>query len=276
MDENEFALSPVGSSINDYLDAAGSIMQLTGTIYHLFDAAVADALSPQLRSTIGEKYADVVVDSAREHKEANHARLHSLVVLASWAALETLITDLCAKMLRYEPELLQTEPFKKLKLSPEIVLLDRPAQLDCIADLAFARGAAANYDGKGKFESQLSTVGLGGDVPDDLAQGMAWANAVRNVMAHNGSRVDSKFLERCPDSGYSLGDKIALRHQECAGIVLGLQTYTFIVMNRFRMKHGLRPLQCNQSPVNKFRDSFNQMYPGAITAQQLTEPPGTQ
>jgi hypothetical protein len=133
-----------------------------------------------------------------------------------------------------------------------------------------------NDDGKGKFEGQLSMVGLSGAVPEDLAKGMIWANAVRNIMAHNASRVDTSFLERCPNSGYSLGDKIKLNHGGGADILLGLQTYTFIVMNRLRMKHGLRPMQCDQSAVNRFRDSFNEMYPGAITAEQLTEPPTAQ
>lgn len=236
-------------------------------MYHVFDAAAAGALSPRLRSTIGERYAPVVVAAARHHKEANHEVLHSLVVLASWAALETLITDLCSSMLQLEPALLATKPFKKLKLPPEIVVLDRTAQVDIIAEMAFARGGLAYDDGKGKFERQLSIVGLAGDVPEDLARGMVWANAVRNIMSHNGSRVDTKFLERCPDFGHSLGDKIALDHTGCADIVPGLETYTFIVLARLRMKHGLRPLQCPQSTANKFRVSFNQMYP--------TVPPGS-
>ena len=90
---------------------------------------------------------------------AKHEVLHSLVVLASWAALESLITDLCSRMLQLEPELLATEPFKKLKLPlpPEFALLDRPAQIEFIAQMAFARGGPTYDDGKGKFERQLRT-----------------------------------------------------------------------------------------------------------------------
>jgi hypothetical protein len=218
----------------------------------------------------------MVAESARRHKAASHETLHSLVVLAAWAALETLIAELCSTMLQLEPELLRTEPFKKLKLPPDIVLLDRSAQLDFIADMAFTRGGPVSDDGKGKFEAQLSMVGLAGEVPEDLARAMVWGNAVRNIMAHNGSRVDSNFLQRCPNSGHSLGDKITLEHIGCADVILGLQTYTFIVMNRLRVRHGLRPIQCNQASANKFRASFNQMYPDAITAAQLTEPPTAQ
>ncbi len=270
MDENEFASTPVVSAINDYLESTGAILELTGTIYHVFDATVAEALSSRLQSTFGEN-AHLVFEGARRHKEAHHEVLHSLVVLASWAALETLITDVCSKMLQIEPELLETEPFKKLTLPAQMVLLDRPAQLDFIAETAFAGGITASDDGKGKFERQLRMVRLDGTVPQDLAKAMVWANAVRNIMAHNASRVDKRFLERCPDSDYSLGEKVTLDHGRCADILLGLQTYMFIVMNRLRLKYGLRPMQCDQSNANKFRGSFNEMYPGAITAEQLTE-----
>jgi hypothetical protein len=53
VDENEFASSEVVSAINDYLESAGAILELTGTIYHVFDATVAEAFSPRLRSTLG-------------------------------------------------------------------------------------------------------------------------------------------------------------------------------------------------------------------------------
>jgi hypothetical protein len=117
-------------------------------------------------------------------------------------------------------------------------------------------------------------VGLDGAVPEDLAKGLIWANAVRNIIMHNGGFVDLQFLVRCPDSGYAVGDAIKLDHGGCADIILGLQTYTSIVLNRLRMKAGLRPLQCSQSPSNKFRDSFNQMYPDAVAAEQLTDESG--
>jgi hypothetical protein len=248
---------------------SGGILELIGTIYHVFDAAVAEVLSSQLQSAIGEKYAPKVVAGARRHKEANHAVLHSLAVIASWAALEALITDLCGAMLQMEPGLVETKPFQKVTLPAHIVLLDRPAQLEYIAEIAFAGGVVEIDDGKGKFERLLRMVGLGGTVPADLAKALVWANAVRNIFVHNGSRVDKRFLERCPDSGYSLDDKVSLAHVGCADILLGLQTYMFVVMNRLRFKYGLRPMQCSQSNANKFRDSFNEMFPGAISPEQL-------
>jgi hypothetical protein len=144
------------------------------------------------------------------------------------------------------------------------------SMLEFIAEMAFGGGLAATDDGKGKFERQLRMVGLDGAVPADLAKAMVWANAVRNILVHSASRVDKRFLERCPDSGFSLGEKIALDHLDCAKIILGLQTYMYIVMNRFRQKHGLPPIQCNQATVNKFRDSFNAMFPDAISVEQLS------
>jgi hypothetical protein len=56
-----------------------------------------------------------VVAGARRHKEANHEVLHSLAVIASWAALEALITDLCRAMLQIEPGLVETQPFQKVR-----------------------------------------------------------------------------------------------------------------------------------------------------------------
>jgi hypothetical protein len=274
LDENEFASTPVIDAINRYLNSAGEIIQLTAIIYHVFDATVAEALSPRLRSTIGESQAITVVGWAREHKEAKHRTLHSLVAVGSWAALETLIADVCTETLQAEPQWLEAEAFRGLKLPPTIVLLDRHEQVNIIAEMAFSGGVAPTDDGKAKFERQLKMVGLDGAVPEDLAKGLIWANAVRNIIMHNGGFVDSKFLARCPDSGYAVGDAIKLDHGGCADIILGLQTYTSIVLNRLRMNAGLRPLQCSQSPSNKFRDSFNQMYPDAIAAEQLTDESG--
>jgi hypothetical protein len=41
-------------------------------------------------------------------------------------------------------------------------------------------------------------VGLGGELPNYLAEAMVWANAVRNIMAHNGSRVDTCPVQSKP------------------------------------------------------------------------------
>jgi len=95
-----------------------------------------------------------------------------------------------------------------------------------------------------------------------------WANAVRNIIVHNASRVDKMFLERCPDSGYSLGDKVALDHIDCAEIVWLANVYVYRD-EPLQVEVGLRPMQCSQNSVNKFRDSFNAMFPDASALNSL-------
>lgn len=65
MGENEFASSEVVSAINDYLESAGAILELTGTIYYVFDATVAEAFSPRLRSWLPPNAHGSLLDQVR-------------------------------------------------------------------------------------------------------------------------------------------------------------------------------------------------------------------
>jgi hypothetical protein len=101
MDENEFASTPVVSALNDYLESAGGVVELTGTIYHVFDAAVAKAYGgyapPSERNT------------PQWWSRASHQRSQHEVLTPSSTrvvgCVEALVTDLCGKMLQLEPEL---------------------------------------------------------------------------------------------------------------------------------------------------------------------------
>jgi hypothetical protein len=273
MDENEWAETRVISdAYNAYLDRANESLQMAGTVYHLFAAVAKQSADPTFTSKLDPRVVNFMIESAQSQVAADFEALHTMMILTGWAQVEALVVDICVAMLRTDPTLLSRPAFDKVKLPAIVVAMeDLDQRLDALIDIAFDSRYKFDSTGKGKFEKQLEMVGLHGTVPDDLEKGLVEVNAVRNVLAHNGGIVNRQFVERCPDSGYSMGDKVALGKAATAEYVIALNTYTTIVTNRFRVQNGLVPVQCNRNAANKYTASFDALYPDAIDPRTLSE-----
>jgi hypothetical protein len=180
VNNHEFAATDTSKAFDYYLETVNGVLELAGTVYILFDGAGTLAPNKPIKDAIGAG-ADMAIATAGKHSLQGHTTLHSLILLATWSAFESMVVDICVSALQAEPQLLESKPFEKAKLPARSILLDRADQIALVGDVVFHDNRQPLDDtGKGKFENQLSLVGLDGDIPDDVAKTLVVANAYRN------------------------------------------------------------------------------------------------
>jgi hypothetical protein len=53
--------------------------------------------------------------------------------------------------------------------------------------------------------------------------------------------------------------------------IVALNTYAFIMMNRFRLGNGMDAIECYQGDANKFKAGFDRLYPQTISPELLQD-----
>ncbi|MCX2931680.1 hypothetical protein ORI20_15465 [Mycobacterium sp. CVI_P3] len=94
------------------------------------------------------------------------------------------------------------------------------------------------------------------------------AQQVRNVWAHNSGQADQDLIDQAPGLQISIGETVKIDGSMIAKYILAQNTYATIVLNRFRTKHGLPPMECHQNG-NMFMASFDSLYPNAVSPYEL-------
>jgi hypothetical protein len=211
-------------------------------------------------------------DACKRSIDGNYETLYVLTLLASWGAFEAYVEDAAKAGLRIRPELLSNNAFARAKRKAEELAADESARFEFIIDRVL--GSVRNKldeNGNGKYEEQLSLAGLNGTVPADIALALMEAQQVRNVLAHNGGRADAKLLEQASALDYAIGEKVLITKLMLDRYLLALNTYTTIIVNRYRIQNGYAPLVCYGGKQNTFKASFDELFPDAILPVSLRD-----
>jgi hypothetical protein len=165
-------------------------------------------------------------------------------------------------MIRMHPELLDTDIFGSARRRAERGGVDVGDYVEFVSDRALRSvGGPTEDDDRNKYEMQLELVGLNGDVPDDLSLTIRTAHEVRNVWAHRNGKADSKLIDKCRHLAYAIGDPVPVTVEALNEYIVALNTYAFIMMNRFRLSNGMDAIECYQADANKFKAGFDRLYP---------------
>ena len=62
--------------------------------------------------------------------------------------------------------------------------------------------------GVNRFEAMLEPFGLSGELPESIGRDMYEFGQVRNLIAHNASKVDRQFSDACPWLKVKIGDEL--------------------------------------------------------------------
>lgn len=117
--------------------------------------------------------------------------------------------------------------------------LDRDERMSALAhELDRDRGAGTRI-GIGRFESLLEAVGLGGAYPSQLGRNIYEMQQVRNVFAHRRGISDQRFVNACPQLGYSVGQAVRIDRETWIDFTATTVAYAGVLLHRVQEKLGL-------------------------------------
>ncbi|TQR85959.1 hypothetical protein D8S82_14365 [Mycobacterium hodleri] len=261
--------SGMGEAFDSWLDLFNETLALTAAVPWAFLYVVESTKNPDwghINKLLGGFNACKTYDVAERNIESKHQTLNVLALLGCWGSFEAYVVDAAKAGLRSRPEMLSNPVFNKAKRRAEqLADADEGQRFEHIIDKVLASiHDKLDAGGNGKYESQLALGGLGGTVPSDLASALMEAQQVRNVLAHNGGKADAKLLKQAPSLGFEIGDQVVITKQMLGKYLLALNTYTTIIVNRYRVQRGCAPLVCYGGMQNLFKDSFDQLFPDAV------------
>ena len=135
--------------------------------------------------------------------------LHGQLVISTWSALESTITDFLVLWLMHRPEALEAQPFSKLKITlSEFERRNKEERMRLLLDDLERSLRMESKTGVARFEGLLGAVGLSGPVDEQVGRNLHEMFQVRNVIAHRSSIADRHFIQQCPWVSYAPGDRI--------------------------------------------------------------------
>lgn len=231
---------------SQYVEQVESIVHLTHdgfrmtqNIPELYEVLYGDMPDPEGKYALMIEDAKGKASSAKRESEAGFPIVHAHSLLGLWGALECLVEDLFLATLESEPSILAEEPFRKIRLPVSMLLADSNAErLRAILSEATRASDADLALGVSRFERLLRMVHADGPVPSRVKDSMFQAQQIRNVWAHRGGYADARFVERCPQLGFSIGQRIDLNARRFLRYMHGFHMYGLVIMNRFLVRYG--------------------------------------
>ena len=167
--------------------------------------------------------------------------------------------DYCVAILRGEPDLLDAERLEGIKV-PITDLLSSDHEKPVRVYLALKQKLERS-SGVTKYEEILKCVGLSAQVPDDISNAVHESQQIRHIWAHRAGRADARFVRAVPHLGFSTGDVVAISNQQARDYVQAVYVYGAVVLNRYRMRQGLLPLNAGEDNEHPFKASYTSLYP---------------
>jgi len=250
--EDDFNQSLVGRAFFTYVEYLG---ELTNFLLHF---RATSGLVIGVLNVIPKLKPELEPIDNKQH----HPVLHGLIIIGAWSALEAYVGDFCKAAMQEQPQILDTDAIRAIKVPISDLLAtdsDKPAKILRAIESRFARSR-----GVGRFEDVLNHLGLSESVPDEIKRQVLMAQKIRNVWSHSAGKADDAFLEGGMFPQFQLGDKVAIGSDDANLNISTLMMYGNIITNRWRIKIGLDPLTApDKAP---FKDVYDRIY--------LT-PPGT-
>jgi hypothetical protein len=144
-----------------------------------------------------------------------------------------------------DKSLLAADQFKGVKVNPSFLLLSDEEQAEAVLREAFNKEGADLKRGVGKFESQLKFVSfadaVGSGATEELKNRIFYAQQFRNLLAHKAGYADRRFIERCPDLSYSVGEKVTISSEQLRHFLGALVVYGLLIVKEDRARRKVKP-----------------------------------
>lgn len=216
MEDHSAILKADSSSPNRTTAYFAYISGSQGTLA-LFKFLIDTAISDDYRSTIaqkvleGEDYSHIRYPEDMLRNEPgprilklrqNAQLLLELFVVKLVDGFQSYVVDILREILQLHPKILSN---KELSLSLEYVLQFNQIE-DLRNDIVDQKVNDLSYKGFGKLKEWCKARGVPLEVNEQEELQLVELISVRNIVTHNRSRIDKKYLTAVPDSPFSLGD----------------------------------------------------------------------
>lgn len=135
--------------------------------------------------------------------------LHAWAIVGLWALFEATIRTFVAEWLQHKRTAWRTEPIQRLRIKlGEYESIPKSQRYRFVVEMLEKELGAGSRDGVTRFEAMLDPFGLSGQIPSSLRRDIYELGQVRNLIAHNASRVDRRFADACPWLEVKIGDKL--------------------------------------------------------------------
>lgn len=108
-----------------------------------------------------------------------------------------------------------------------------------------------------RFEALLEPIGFNGDVDPLIIKDIHELSQLRNTIVHRASIADKHFVEKCPDLGYNIGDKVIIDHLDYEKYYCAVGEYVLEIARRLGRQMGADLTRINQVkmkfPANYFK-----------------------
>ena len=154
----------------------------------------------------------------RAHEDADLAEhevmsgfpiLHAWAVVGLWALFEATIRSFVAEWLQHKRTAWRTEAIQRLRIKlGEYESIPRNQRYRFVVGMLERELGTGLADGVTRFEAMLDPFGLSGEIPASLRREIYEFGQVRNLIAHNASKVDRRFADACPWLEVKTGDEL--------------------------------------------------------------------
>lgn len=158
---------------------------------------------------------------------------HSVVAL--WSILEATIPEFVRQIILSRPALAEGASFQKLKIPAHQVLGKNADQVAIVVVEEIERLLRSQTRwGMGRFDELLAAVGVGPKSDDETRKDLFELSQVRNLIAHNRSVVDDKFVEACPWLSWRVGEKIPINMKDHARYSMAVRRYSADILESIK------------------------------------------
>lgn len=274
-----FMATPFGKAIRDWLAFMGRVIEFNDLVRRGITTLGPTVKITSIIGTLINKLsteqkagADKAIAMAQREVDSDFELMHALILVAAWGSFEAFIEDVCKAVLAMDRKLLTSKAFEGVKIPASALVDDLDDQIHLIFAEASKKLNADLKIGVGKFEHLLALVGLegNGDISDELRGAIFYAQQTRNVWAHRSGKADKRFLERCPNKGYSLGNTVKISTEQNHIHLHALMTYGVLVVNRFLTIRQLKLIPFPGSEDALFADPYAKQWGTMPEDQPIT------
>jgi hypothetical protein len=179
-------------------------------------------------------------DFAAQECDSGFPLLHEFTLVGTWGAFEAAIEDLIVAILSNEPELLRTDPFAKIRIPlADFETLEKEDRMRILLRELQRTLRSEQKQGVTGFEAVLGSVGLSGEIADEVKEAIWEMHHARNVIVHRRSCADRTFVSACPKVGTKIGDRIPVNQDVLERYVTSLTRYATEITYRIGFRYGV-------------------------------------
>jgi hypothetical protein len=156
-----------------------------------------------------------------------------------WGLLEAFIEDLLVDCMEKDPELMNNQIIKKIKITlTQYEIMSKKERMYYILD-SLQRDLQAKFkQGTTQFEAILDVFKWSGNIEDKTKKYLFELGNIRNILVHRKGIADKRFVESCPWLNMRIGDMIKVDELSFHRYTTAVFIYVAIIIKRIKVYYS--------------------------------------